>query len=518
MKRIIPIILLTLLIAAPCFAGPRDGRISGGKDKLEEASDTSGASDYVLSHDGTDPKYVGGGSARDALGLGASDSPTFAGATLGSAELVYTNGELWAVNGGVTVPVTGQSTAYGISYDEATDAITRTGALAGYAVSSSPGDDALPIQAAMRRCLLDDAGNVVEYLDADDSTVTLGGAKNAILSGASGQVMVQVPAFYYRYAETSSGVSNTHGWSISTAPRDGYSIHPWFFKDGTFVPYRYIGAYEGVWWDAANGYQDSTGDHTDQDGLGDTLDTANDMLSSVSGYKPLTDETRDEFRAIASNRGTGWRQLEWLGVHAIQLLYLIEYADFDVQGMIGNGCVSYVSFDFDESVAPTGLSNSDGNGTNASDSAFSSVAVDGTQTNGVEVSEYSTYRGIENFYGSVWEFVDGINVDNHVVYLCNDSSDFADDTRANYYATGVTLWGANGYPGSLAASADGFFPTGSGGSSATYTCDYFYQNTGWRVVLVGAYANDDSKAGLFCVLASTDSANDSSSIGGRLCF
>ncbi|MBC2746198.1 MAG: hypothetical protein HF975_04180, partial [ANME-2 cluster archaeon] len=58
---------------------------------------------------------------------------------------------------------------YGVRWPGATSACERTGALSGIAASSSPGNDRLPIQAAMRRCVLDDDGEVVYFLDADIS-------------------------------------------------------------------------------------------------------------------------------------------------------------------------------------------------------------------------------------------------------------------------------------------------------------------------------------------------------------
>ena len=56
----------------------------------------------------------------------------------------------------------------------------------------------LPIQSLMRRCLLNDAGQVVSYLHATDSTKTDTGAA-ANLTGTSGQVMVEIPKHYRKF-------------------------------------------------------------------------------------------------------------------------------------------------------------------------------------------------------------------------------------------------------------------------------------------------------------------------------
>ncbi|KAB5323430.1 hypothetical protein F9940_19305, partial [Bacteroides stercoris] len=56
----------------------------------------------------------------------------------------------------------------------------------------------LPVQSLMRRCLLNDAGKVVTYLHATNSTKTDTGAA-ADLTGASGMVMVEIPKHYRKF-------------------------------------------------------------------------------------------------------------------------------------------------------------------------------------------------------------------------------------------------------------------------------------------------------------------------------
>ena len=54
----------------------------------------------------------------------------------------------------------------------------------------------LPIQNKMRRCLLLDDGTVNYYLDPNNSLLKEDGTP-AILDGTDGQVMVEIPRFYY---------------------------------------------------------------------------------------------------------------------------------------------------------------------------------------------------------------------------------------------------------------------------------------------------------------------------------
>jgi len=138
---------------------------------------------------------------------------------------------------------------YGIQWDEGTttpSAIERTGALESVVVASKPDDSIMPIHAAMRRCVVDDSGNVVYYLNPTNSTKKQDGGAS-VLTGADGQVMVEIPKFYYRYAYAGT----VHTWDISFEPLAGFILHPAFNKDGAVVDFRYIGAYEGTLYDTS---------------------------------------------------------------------------------------------------------------------------------------------------------------------------------------------------------------------------------------------------------------------------
>jgi hypothetical protein len=400
----------------------------------------------------------------------------------------------------------------GVAWNESTDSYARRGSLIGIAAGTKPDDALIPIQAAMQRCVINDSGVVQYYLDPSDSTKKVGGAA-ANLDGTDGQVMVQIPAFYYRYAYA----ANIHYWDISLTPRDGFSLHPTFQKNGEFVPYRYVGAYEGSLWD-----DDTSAMYSDADAVtADTYD-AGDKLCSITGQCPKTAETRAEFRAAAAARGTGWRQLDFYLLSAIQLLYLVEYADFDSQSMISNGRTmfsggSWVIAGTGGYIGRTGYSNALGNASGGSSRA-SALNISAIDTSQAAYNDYMSYRGIENLFGNIWKWVDGINVNNNIPYLSNDDTDFADDTASAYYAPGVTLHNADGYPTTLEQIPDGFLAAAVGGSNATYLCDYYYQASGWRVVLFGGLTYNALNAGAFCVDAAYASSYVFVHIGGRLSF
>jgi hypothetical protein len=383
----------------------------------------------------------------------------------------------------------------GLTWNESTDSYTRTEGLVGETLSVSPGNAKLPIHALMKRCTLLDNGTVNYYLDPTDSTQKAAGGA-ADLTGTDGQVMVEIPKFYYKY----SYAGTSHTWEISLTQEAGFTLHPAFTKNGVEVDHRYIGAYEGSMWDATTSNMVS-----DANAVTQNFYAAGDKLCSVVAQCPKTYETRAEFRAMGSERGSGWRQMDYDLVSAIQLLYLTEYADFNSQSTIGMGRTERTgTWVVDSYIGRTGKSNGDGNGTNS---------VGGNTNNA-----YMTYRGIENFFGNVWKWMDGINVNNNIPYVSNNDSHWADDTVTNYTNLGVTLANTADYQKTLEQISRGFLPASVGGTSSTYICDFYYQASGWRVAVLGGAATSGIVAGVFCLALHDASSFGSVAIAGRLCY
>ncbi|MFH1526130.1 MAG: hypothetical protein ABIG69_05665, partial [Bacteroidota bacterium] len=148
----------------------------------------------------------------------------------------------------------------------------------------------------------------------------------------------------------------------------------------------------------------------------------------------------------------------------------------------------------------------------------------GSTTCAAEVSDYLSYRGIENWYGHLWKWVDGINVNGNIPYITNNATNWADDTASNYtrptdvLGNSITLHNANGYVASLEQISRGFLPASVGGSSSTKITDYYYQNTGWRVAFFGGDADDAANAGGFGWDLHYSSAELGRGIGGRISF
>jgi hypothetical protein len=379
------------------------------------------------------------------------------------------------------------------------------------------------VHAGMRRCLLNDSGVVQYYLNPTNSAQKLDGT-SSVLTGADGMVMVEIPKFYTRREVSGTYVT----WSISAVPLPGFTLHPAFTKNGVEVNFRYYSAYDACAFDVSSSTfisglnRDNAVSNTPNV---DVTASTGDVLASVSGVYPMVGLTRAQFRTIAANRGTGWRQLDWTLWSAAQMLYLVENQSFFSQNILGAGNTngSYLTQSDDQNQSPNspaGQSNSLGNASTNTTTGAGVSAKPGTS--------FMSYRGIENFYGNVWNWADGVIVnpdgtasaDQGDWYFTNNSADFSDSVRTNMTQITAIARTGSGFI-SAVASVDNFFiaTSVSGGSSTTFLTDQHFGSTAAdRVVLVGGEASDGALAGAFLVNANIASSAAARSIGARLAF
>ena len=373
----------------------------------------------------------------------------------------------------------------------------------------------------IRACVLKTNGSVAYYLNPADWSKKLQGG-DSDLSGTDGNVMIEIPAFYYD--ESVDG--NVRTPLISAVPLPGFKLHPAFVKDGVQVSHRYYGAYD------ACVYSESGKEYIDGLNLDDNatfinpatgkprVDPSVDKLASVKGYYPMVGLTRDQFRQLAANVGEGWRQVDYDLVAAVQLLYVIEYQTFFSQSVLGAGNTngSYVASSDSQIDSPHTIAGAgDSIGTGSTDPTT------GAGVNAKPGKSFMKYRGIENFYGNAWNFADGINVnvgETGTVYVTNDSKYFADNTSDGMNLVASALPTSRGYISQLQLASPYFLSqSNSGGSSTTYVTDYHYgSSSSNRVVRVGGLASDGANAGAFCVDSAYSSSARSRSLGARLCY
>ena len=374
------------------------------------------------------------------------------------------------------------------------------------------------IHGRMRGCLLLDNGQVNYYLNPSNWAQKEDGSAS-VLTGADGMVMVEIPAFYVK--NESSGTL----WKpvISATPLPGYDLHPAFIKDGVAVPYRYYSAYDACVFRAS----DSTyiaGLNLDNNS--GNVNTTNDKLASVSGVYPMVGLTRNEFRLLAANRGTGWRVGDYALWSAIGLLLAVEAQTLNSQGVYGAGNTggSYIASSSNQNDSPhtiAGAGNALGNG--------STDTTSGAASNNKPGTAYCKYRGIENFWGNCWNWTDGINIfsegnsaGNKVfAYWSNNRANFADNTATNYGLLGEianTLANTRYATQFSQTTTWSLVPTNFSTTSSHGTTDIYFTNSGWRVLRVGGRADDGGLAGAFAFDGSNTSGARSRNSGARLAF
>jgi hypothetical protein len=367
----------------------------------------------------------------------------------------------------------------------------------------------------MRGCVLNSDGSVNYYLSPTDWSQKAGGGASD-LTGTDGNVMVEIPKFYYRQNRSGS----LYTWEISHVALPGFVVHPAFVKDGSEVATRYYGAYDACVLDVDASAYISGLNLDDNTSNVDLTATTGDKLASVKGVYPMIGLTRDEFRKLAANTGTGWRQVDFTLWSAVQMLYLIESQTFYSQNVLGAGNTngSYLAPSANQNDSPhtiAGAGDAIGNGSTDTTSGAGVSAKPGTS--------FMKYRGIENLYGNCWNWADGININVAAtgnVHITNDVSDFADNTSTNMDLIATALETGSDYIRDLLPSEGVFLASNvTGGSSTTYITDrHFGSASSNRGAFVGGNASYGALAGVFCLLALFSSSWASRDIGARLSF
>ena len=325
--------------------------------------------------------------------------------------------------------------------------------------------------------LVTNGGFVWECVAATTTATPAAGTAAATLTGATAQVMVEIPLFSVKHSTDRSGTHKRHEFAIApgAVTTGGFVVHPAFVKpDGSFRNFIYVGAYQGT----------GTGGN-----------------GSASGVNNTVNITRAACRAACAGRGAGWHQLGYWELNALQWLLITEYQDMNSQKVLGNGSMTGSVY-----VVPSGLSNVRGN--------RSGQAHTGAGAN----SDYVSYRGVENLYGRAWQWVDGFNINERNVYLCTDPSKWADNTATGYTSMGTVPAGSGSYQRDVMNGVALLPSSVAGASDTTYTGDGLWTATGWRVAYAGGAADYGSQVGALCLLLNSDSAFTAAAIGGRLSY
>ena len=282
--------------------------------------------------------------------------------------------------------------------------------------------------------------------------------------------LVAIPKFWYKW--TRSG--NTMKLQIADKYVDGFSVSPAHMDRGDGVGERdviYVGRYH-----------------------------CNSAYKSVTGNSPVASITRATARNNIHNLGSNYWQFDYATLWTIQMLYLVEYGDWNTQKTIGYGCGN------NSGTQAVGSSDSMPYHTGTMQSSRSTYAV-GCQ-----------YRYIEDLWGNVFDWCDGIYFSGATIYGILNPANFSDTTNGTNIGTRPT---ASGWISAYGApTASGFewalYPSAINGSESTYVCDYCNYNSSGVVWRCGGSYDQNQNYGLFCVSGSGAASVSNASIGCRL--
>lgn len=422
---------------------------------------------------------------------------------------------------------------YGVSWNKGSSpTLTRTDSAVG--LTANAGVDA--------GVVTNDFDNVSIYKQM--STVT----------DALGNVFIRILKFYI---EKTDGVGSKT-WRISKRKFSAAAYLPWCF------------------WDFTNSREL---DYVDVGKYVASLDGSN-RLESKSGTYPLINKTIVENRGYARANGAGYQQLDIHVVDMLQTLFYVEFATLNSQAIMAGFTTGQYSAGHTATVAEVGVNriivanataalyavgqavsvgtSLGGNqifygrtitAIDVYDASNKAISFDGAAVNiaignilyntgwksgfssGITAKSGSlvsnstgqypcVYRGIENPWGNIWQFIDGLNINDRQAWVCANADSYVSNLfAAPYTQLSYVNGNTDGYvtaTGWDAATPYAALPTAVGGGTATYYSDYYYQGTGQRIAALGGYWYNGSNAGLSLWSLYFASSRADVYLGGRL--
>ena len=318
---------------------------------------------------------------------------------------------------------------------------------------------------SIRPCLFKN-GAVVGYLNPDNFAQFENGTDADIESGDAGDVMIEIPKFYYKIGRNGNYVEV----KIANALMAGFTDYAFSYK-GESKDKFYIGAYLG--------YKDS-----------------NNKLRSLTGKTVTGNITIGAARTAAQANGAGYEQLSFNKLTALQVLYVVMFKNLNSQAALGQGYTSASNF------RDTGATDEKGMtyGTNTAASADDTVK----------------FLGIEDFYGNLYQWVDGYVSGNNIVLVADGNFNDTGDGYESHARHGSVSY-------SYIKDVEGdnilaFTPKTGGASTTTYYADYGHIGNSACVPYFGGYYGSGAGAGAFLLSCFYSASVAYPVIGARLTF
>ena len=299
-----------------------------------------------------------------------------------------------------------------------------------------------------------------------------------IVDDAEAGKLVKIPKFWFKWTRSGSSMK----LQISDSEQPGFHVSPAHADRGDGSGERdYV--YAGRYHCGSSNYK------------------------SVSGVTPAGNMTRAGFRTAIHNLGSKIWQQDFAMWWTINMLILVEFASWNSQAKIGGGCSE---------------------GESTSSAVYNMGTTDnmpyhtGTVASSIGATVYGAnqYRYIENWWGNVFDWIDGIYFSDRTIYAIKNPANFSDDTggtnigtRAN--ANGVvTEWtepSASGFEYALYPAA-----VTTDSNYETYDCDNSFYNASGVVLFGGGSYDQNQGYGAFCLGGSVAASNKHAGRGSRL--
>ena len=328
----------------------------------------------------------------------------------------------------------------------------------------------------LKLCVLKD-GKVLYYLNPNNVTKQINGAA-ADITTLGNDVMLEIPRMGTNCVWLDG---NRLKITITTAPnRSGYDYRAFSLHKYNDCDKIYIGRYHAC------------------------LD--NNRLYSSSGKTPMVSQTLAAHRTYATNRGTGYTDIGICDDILLQCLYLLIVRNFNSQSAVGRGiCDASDKHNTGEANTFGWLNTGSPNKTN--------------------VNTAVCCLGIENFWGNIWVWEDGmIRNSNRQFFMAQYADQYNSDATGYEYIAQASPT-ESGYQGRCAGipkfifMPDASTVAASGRGESTYMCDYLWVNEAITVIAdFGGHWSRGSEVGAFLRYLSNPVLGSGEDVGSRLVY
>lgn len=279
--------------------------------------------------------------------------------------------------------------------------------------------------------------------------------------------LVAIPKFWYKW--TKSG--NTMKLQIADKSVSGFYVSPAHADRGDGKGERdivYVGRYHCV-----SGYK------------------------STSGSSPQVNITRSTARSGIHSLGSTIWQFDFAMRWTIQMLYLVEFADWNSQTKIGYGCGNSSSY---QNV-----------GSSDSMKYHTGTMQSSRTTYGVGVQ----YRYIEGLWDNVYDWMDGCYYNSSGLNVIMNPNNFSDSSNGTAVGSPPGGWTSAFSIPTKSGFEWALYPSATSGSGSTYITDCWGFDSSCPCLCCGGCYDQGQDHGLFCVGYLTSSFSGSG-IGCRL--